>query len=179
MAKDIKEKLNENRIIFITSDMSLDDISETIIKLLAWNKEDDKQMINLYLSSECRNPMQIMPIYDVLIKINNPISVFCFGHVGGLAPIFLSFPNRGKRYILKHTTVSLEQPYGVIDTGNNQQTEIRIEANRTTEIRNMFEEILSKGINKPIMDIHDVTEVDKEYSAAEALSFGLVDEVLE
>ena len=43
----------------------------------------------------------------------------------------------------------------------------------------MFEEILSKGINKPIMDIHDVTEVDKEYSAAEALSFGLVDEVLE
>jgi len=178
MAKDIEQKLNEGRILFITSNMSTSDISDTILKIMAWNKINEKTTINIYLSSSCQYLENYIAIYDVLMSIKNPIDVYCFGMVAGFAVIFLAL-NKGKRYALNHTTISLNQPIGVMNYGVNQETEIAIEAKRTTEERTLFEEILSNGINKSIDIIHQDVEKERSFTANEALEYGLIDQILE
>ena len=179
MAKSLEDKINDNHIVFITSKMSPKQVSETILKILGWSEIDDEQVINIYLTGECRYSLDYLAIYDVLNSINNPINVFCFGLVSGYTMIFLALPHRGKRYGLRHGAFELAQPYGSMSFGVNQETEIGIEAKRLSEDRAVFEEILSKGLNKPLEVIHQDVENDHEMTAEEALEYGLIDEILE
>ena len=179
MEKKLEEKLFENRILFVASNLSPKIVNETLVKLTNWSALDEKKEINIYLTCSDGNFMYVTPIYDMLQKIKNPINVFCFGCIEGFAPIFLTMPNRGKRYILKHTVIELHQPYGVIRSGDNQETEVKIEADRISLERRQYEEILSEALNKPLEEIHNDIEYGKELDAEAALAYGLVDEILE
>ena len=178
MERTLKEKLDESHILFITSDLNAESASEIIFKILKWSNESPKEEIKLYISSETYDFVNAVAIYDVLNNISNPISAFCIGHVGGYATLFLAVATKGKKYALKHTTISLNQPYGFLGSGTNQQTEVEIEARETLHQRITFEEILSKQLGIDLKMIHEDVEADKEFSALEAQKYGLIDEVL-
>lgn len=179
MQKSLAEKIDENKIIFLTSKLSEQDTSEIILKLMKWSNDCPSETINLYITSANYNFINAIAIYDVLVQIKNPIAAYCIGYVGGFSLLFLSVAKKGQRYALEHTTFSLNQPYGSINSGENQQTEVEINANETTKERNEFEEILSKDLNKPLNEIHNDCEVEKELNAKEAQEYGLIDYILE
>ena len=179
MGKSLEDKINDNHIIFITSEMNSKQISDAILSILAWSEMDEKLEINLYLTGECHYLLDYMAMYDVLSSINSPVNVFCFGLVSAYGSIFLALPNKGKRYALKHSIIEFQQPYGAMKYGVNQETEIAIEAERTANDRRLFEETLSTGINKPLETIHHDVEIEREFTAEEALAYGLIDEILE
>ena len=179
MGKSLEDKINDNHIIFITSEMNSKQISDAILSILAWSEMDEKLEINLYLTGECHYLLNYMALYDVLSSVNNPVNVFCFGVISAYGSIFLALPNKGKRYALRHGSIEFQQPYGAMNYGVNQETEIAIEAEKVSEERRLFEEILSKGINKPLETIHHNVEIEREFTAEEALEYGLIDEILE
>ena len=179
MERSLEDKINDNRIIFITSRMNSKQASDTILKLIGWSELDDRQEINIYLSGECHYLLDYMAIFDVASSIKNPINVFCFGGISGYGTIFLALPNRNKRYALKHTAIEFKQPYGSMGYGVNQETEIGIEAERVSKERKLFEETLATGINKPLEVIHKDVEIEREFTAKEALEYDLIDEILE
>lgn len=179
MNKTIQEKIEENHIIFLTSGEIVQATNDIIIKLLNWNRISKDIKINLYLASGCPSFEHAAAIYDVLMKIENPISVFCIGHVGGFAMMYLAAATKGERYALKHTAFVLEQPIGMMDSGGRQQTEFEIMAKETTLERKELEEALSKAFNIPLEKIHEYVENDTEFSAEEAKELGFIDEILE
>ena len=179
MEKSLKERIIENHIIFITSELNPQTSSEIIFDIMQWSGESEKIEINLYLSSNTFNFIDAIAIYDVLCNIKNPINVFCIGYVGGFAPLFIAAATKGRRYMLKHSTISFNQPYGSLRSGSNQQTEIEIEATETTKQRTIYEEILSEKLGMSLDKVHEYTEKDKEFDAKAAKQAGLIDQVLE
>ena len=179
MNKSIDQKLEENHIIFLTNGAISGRTNDIIIKLLDWNRQSKETTINLYVASCSYSFMSVMAIYDVLMKIENPISVFCIGEVGAFSMLFLAAATKGERYSLKHTVLSLNQPLGVIDAGSRQQTEFEIEAKETSRQRKEYEEILAEAFNKPLNEIHAYVEEDHEFTAFEAKEYGFIDKVLE
>lgn len=178
MEKTLKEKIEESHIIFLTSGLDAEQASEAILDIMRWNKESEDIEINIYLSSQSFDFVNTLAVFDVLNNVKNPKSVFCIGYVGGFAPIILATASKGKRYALKHSTICLNQPYGSISTGSNQQTEVEIEAQETTKQRNTYEQILAGFLKKDVSEIHNDVEIDREFKAEEALKYGLIDVVL-
>lgn len=179
MSKSLDDKIQENHIVFIYSDMKAEATNKAILDIMSWSKASKDIEINVYLSAQSMGFVNTMAIYDVLASIENPISVFCLGKVGLYSTVLLAAATKGKRYALKHTVISLNQPYGFIDSGTNQQTEVEIEYKRIARERNVFEQIIADSLNKSIEEIHQYVDADTDFSALEAKQFGLIDEVLE
>ena len=179
MGKSIDEKIQENHIIFIHSQMNAAQTNKVIMNLMSWNRASEKIEINIYLSAQAWDFVNTMAIYDVLKNINNPITIFCIGDVRGLATVLLTTASKGKRYALKHTVFHIDQPFGGIDAGSVQQTEVEIAAREATLERDTFEAILAEAFNKPIAQIHEDAEMRRKLTAQEALEYGLIDEILE
>lgn len=179
MNRTIQQKLEDNHIVFLTNGEICKGTNDIIIKLLNWNRQSKDIKINLYLASGCPSFVHVAAIYDVLMKIENPISVFCIGHVGGFSMMLLAAGTKGERYALKHTSFVLEQPYGSIDSGSRQQTEYEIMAKETTSERKELEEAMAKAFDIPLEKIHEYVENDTEFTAEEAKELGFIDEVLE
>ena len=179
MNKTIQQKIEDNHIIFLTNGDIIQTTNDVIIKLLNWNRQSKDIKINLYLASDCHSFEHVAAIYDVLTKIENPISVFCIGHVGAFAMMLLAAASKGERFALKHTVFVLEQPIYIVDSGSRQQTEFEIMAKEITLERKELEETLSKAFDIPLEKIHEYVENDTEFTAEEAKELGFVDEILE
>lgn len=93
--------------------------------------------------------------------------------------LIFSYCYKRRRYALKNTDISLDQPYAFLENGSNQQTEVEIVAKEVKRERDTFEEILSEKFNKPIEVIHEDVEYDRHFTAKEALEYGLIDKILE
>lgn len=179
MNSKLSKKIKDEHIVFITSSLNAEQTSDIIFDILNWSEESSKTKINIYLSSYTFSFTDAITIYDVLKNINNPICVYCIGAIGGYATLFLACATKGKRFILKNTVISLNQPYASFQGGVNQQTEVEIVANEVKKERETFEKILSEKLEKTIDEIHNDVENDRQFNAKEALEYGLIDYILE
>ena len=179
MDKSLEERIKENHIVFITSELDPESASEIIFNLMQWSSESDTTEINIYLSSVTNNFIDAIAVYDVLSTIKNPINVFCIGLIGGYATLFIAAATKGKRFALNHTVIRFEQPYGAIRNISNQQTEVEIEARETSKQRQVFEEVLSEKFKIDPEKIHDLVENNQEFPAKMAKESGFIDEILE
>ena len=178
MDKNLIKKIEDEHIIFITSGLRFETTSEIILKLKKWNYENPNEEIKIYLASSNFDFTNTISIFDYLENIDNPVSIFCIGLVGGYSTLFLGLPKNIKRYALKHTEFSLNEPLGFLNS-SNQQTEVEIIAKDVTRIKNKFESILSAKLNKSIEELHQDIVSNKKMSAKEALEYGLIDYILE
>ena len=179
MNKTLEERIKENRIVFITSNLDAEASSEIIFNLMEWSNESSKTEINIYLSSVTNNFIDAIAIYDVLCTIKNPINVFCIGQVGGFGTLFIAAATKGRRFALSHTMIRFDQPYGAIRNISNQQTEVEIEAKETSKQRQIFEEVLSERFSLSLEKIHKLVENNEEFPANLAKKEGFIDEILE
>ena len=82
----------------------------------------------------------------------------------------------GKRLALPHSRVLLHQPYGQV--GYGQVTDLEIAANEILRMRELLEEILANHTGQPLERIHNDTDRDFVLEANEALSYGIIDDVI-
>lgn len=179
MAKSLKEKLLDNKIILIHTEMSKQDVTEAMMNFLNWNIECPNEEIQLFVSTETHDYCNTMAMYDTLKSIQNPIAVYCIGQVSDFGLLFLAAASKGRRYALKHTEFRLNQPIGSLGPGPTQQTEIAIAAKRASRERECFEEALAEAFSVPLEKIHKDCEAELRLKAEEAKKYGLIDEILE
>jgi ATP-dependent Clp protease protease subunit len=72
--------------------------------------------------------------------------------------------------------VLIHQPSS--ETGRAQLSDLEIAANEILRMRSQLEELLAKHSNTPIEQVRDDIERDKILTAEEALSYGLVDQII-
>ncbi len=171
----IGDLLLENRIIFL--DGVINDMSANMIvmKLLFLQSESRNQDIHLYVNSPGGSVTSTMAIYDTMQFIDCDVSTYCVGLAASGGAILVAGGAKGKRYCLAHSKMMIHQPYGEV---GGQVSDIEIQAKDIIDTRQVLNEILAYHTGQPISVIAKDTERDRYLSATEAVTYGLVDEIL-
>ena len=172
---DIYSRLLEDRIIFITGEIT-DAVANTVVAQLIYleAKNPDKD-ISLYINSPGGSVTAGMAIYDTINYIKCDVSTICIGLAASMAAFLLSCGAKGKRLILPNSEVMIHQPLG---GAQGQATEIKIAAERIIKIKNKLNLMLARNTGKPLEKIEQDTERDYYLDANEALEYGLIDKIL-
>jgi ATP-dependent Clp protease protease subunit len=168
-------KLFEERIIFLGT--QIDDISanDVMAQLLTLESMDSDRDIILYINSPGGSFTALTAIYDTMQFVRPDVMTICLGQAASAAAIILAGGAKGKRYALEHSRILIHQPSS---EGGGQASDIEIQAREIMRMRELLESMLSKHtIRTPEEVAHDI-ERDKILTAAEAVEYGLIDQVL-
>ncbi|MEZ0344610.1 MAG: ATP-dependent Clp endopeptidase proteolytic subunit ClpP [Caldimicrobium sp.] len=175
-AYDIYSRLLKERIIFLGTAIDEHVANLVIAQLLFLEAEDPDKDIMLYINSPGGLVTAGLAIYDTMQYIKPDVCTICVGQAASMAAVLLAAGAKGKRYALKHSRIMLHQPIGAFQ---GQATEVEIQAKEILRLREILNEILSKHTGQDKEKIRQDTERDFYMSAEEALSYGLIDKILE
>ena len=175
--QDPYAKLFEDRIVFLgvqVDDASADDV---MAQLLVLESQDPDRDIVMYINSPGGSFTAMTAIYDTMQYIRPQIQTVCLGQAASAAAVLLAAGAPGKRLALPNARVLIHQP-SAGDGGRGQASDIEIQAKEIMRMREWLEETLSKHSNRSIEQVNKDIDRDKILSAAEALEYGLIDQVL-
>lgn len=92
-----------------------------------------------------------------------------------MGAFLLSCGEKGKRYALPNARIMLHQPLG---GAQGQASDITIQADEINRIKKTLNEILAKNTGKALNIIEKDTDRDFFMSAAQAVEYGVIDEVV-
>ena len=173
---DIYSSLLDQRIIFITEEITDQLASLVVAQLLHLESQDPNQDIYLYILSPGGSVTAGMAIYDTMQYIKCDVSTICIGMAASMGAFLLAGGTKGKRFALPNAEIMIHQPLG---GAKGQATEIQIAAEHILSTRKKLNSILSQNTGKKLAQIAKDTERDNYMSADEALKYGLIDKIIE
>jgi ATP-dependent Clp protease, protease subunit len=169
-------KLFEERIIFLgvqIDDTSADDI---MAQLLCLESMDPDRDISIYINSPGGSFTALTAIYDTMQFIRPEIQTVCLGQAASAAAVLLAAGTHGKRFALPNSRILIHQPYS---EGGGQGSDIEIQAREILRMRALLESMLSRHSGRSEDQVRIDIERDKILTAADAVEYGLVDEVIQ
>jgi ATP-dependent Clp protease protease subunit len=176
-AYDIYSRLLKDHVIFLGD--SIDDhmASLVIAQMLFLEADNPERDIYLYINSPGGSVTAGLAIYDTMQYVKPSVATICIGQAASMAAVLLAGGAKGKRFALPHSRVLLHQPllYGL----GGQATDIDIHAKDILRLRQRLNEMLSLHTGQPLEKVFADTERDFILEAGDALTYGLIDKVLE
>lgn len=159
-------------------------LAETVIAQLQYLddkfKADDvprsKRVITLQINSPGGSVSDGLAIYDTMCYIDAKIATVGVGLAASMGAFLLSAGTRGMRRATENCEILIHQP--LLNGVGGQASDIIIAANHIERTRLRLNRILSDNTGKPLKTIQKDTDRDNAMTAAEALAYGLIDEVL-
>lgn len=174
-AYDIYSRLLKDRIVFLGGVIE-DNLANTVVaQLLHLEGEDQERDIYMYINSPGGVISSGLAIYDTMQYIKPRVSTICIGQAASMAAMLLAAGAPGKRTALPNSRIMIHQPLG---GAQGQATDIEIQAREILYLRGKMNELLNKHTNQPIEKILEDTDRNYFMSAEEALSYGIIDEVI-
>ena len=173
---DIYSRLLKDRVIFLGEDVNNHTANLIIAQLLFLEAEDKEKDIYFYINSPGGVVTDGLAIYDTMQYIKPDVATICIGQAASMGAFLLSSGAKGKRFALPNSRVMIHQPLG---GSQGQATDIEIHTKEILKIREKLNSIMAKNTGKKIDKIRKDTERDFFMSADEALSYGLIDKVIE
>lgn len=175
-AYDIYSLLLKNRIVFLGTPIN-DQISNLVIaQLLYLSSEDSEAPIQMYINSPGGQVYAGLAIYDTMQMIPNPISTLAVGMTASFGTVLLTAGTPGQRYALPNATIHMHQPLG---GAQGQASDIEIQAREILRLKERLNDILAKHTGKTREAIEKDTNRDYYLDASSAVSYGLVDHVMD
>ncbi len=174
-AYDIYSLLLKERIIFLGTAIDDQVANVTVAQLLYLSKEDPERPIQMYINSPGGQIYAGLAIYDTMQMIPNKISTVAVGVTASFGTVLLTAGTKGQRYALPHATIHMHQPLG---GAQGQASDIEIQAREILRLKTRLNEIMSNATGKSLEVIQRDTERDFYLDAAQAVEYGLVDQVL-
>jgi ATP-dependent Clp protease protease subunit len=175
--QDPYAKLFEDRIVFLgvqVDDASADDVMAQLLVLES--QEPDRDII-MYINSPGGSFTAMTAIYDTMQYVRPQIQTVVLGQAASAAAVLLAAGAPGKRLALPNARVLIHQP-AVGESGRGQASDIEIQAREIARLREWLEETLSKHSKHTVEQVSKDIDRDKILIAAEALEYGLIDQVL-
>ncbi len=173
---DIYSRLLEDRIIFITGEITDATADIVVAQLIYLEGKDPKKDINIYINSPGGSVSAGMAIYDTMNYIKCDICTICIGLAASMGAFLLSSGTKGKRFSLPNSEIMIHQPLG---GAQGQATDIAIHAEQILKIKEKLNIILAKNTGKDYQTIVKDTDRDNFMSAEQALDYGLIDKIYE
>ena len=150
--------------------------SLVVAQLLFLESENPDKDVHLYINSPGGVITAGMAIYDTMRYIKCDVSTICIGMAASMGAFLLAGGTRGKRFALPNAEVMIHQPSG---GAQGQATEIQITAEWILRTKKKMNEILAANTGNTVERIAADTERDKWMTAEEALSYGIIDKIID
>jgi ATP-dependent Clp protease protease subunit len=173
---DIYSRLLKDRVIFLTGPVEDHMANLVVAQLLFLESENPDKDIHLYINSPGGSVSAGLSIYDTMEFIRPDVSTMCIGQAASMGAFLLNGGAKGKRMALPHSRMMIHQPSG---GAQGQASDIEIQANEIIKIRKKLNALMAINTGQTEAAIAKDTERDNFMSAEEALSYGLIDKVIE
>jgi ATP-dependent Clp protease, protease subunit len=172
---DIYSRLLKDRIVFLGGTVT-DDLANVITaQLLFLESEDPDREVNMYINSPGGSVTAGLAIYDTMQFVKPPVSTLCVGQAASMGSFLLAAGAKGRRYALPHSRILIHQLSGGFE---GQAADIEIQAREALRQKEILNELLARHTGKSVKQIEKDTDRDNFMSAAQAVEYGLIDEVI-
>ncbi len=171
-AYDLYSRLLKDRIVFLTGEINQSTANIIISELLYLDSLSHEE-ICLYINSPGGEVSSGFAIFDTMHFIKSPVRTIVVGMAASMAAFLLACGD--KRNALANAEIMIHQPLGGIQ---GQATDIKIVADHILKMKQKLINILAERTKKPASTLEKDMERDFYMSADEALTYGLIDEIL-
>ena len=175
-AYDIYSRLLKERVVFLVGPVDDATANLVVAQMLFLESENPDKDVNFYINSPGGSISAGMAIYDTMQFIKCDVSTLCVGMAASMGAFLLAAGARGKRFCLPNSTVLIHQPMGGFQ---GQASDIAIHAKYILSLRERFNRLFAQHTGKPVEQIEKDTDRDNFLTAEEALTYGLIDKVLQ
>jgi len=173
---DIYSRLLKERVIFLVGQVEDHMANLLVAQLLFLESENPDKDIHLYINSPGGSVTAGMSIYDTMQFIKPDVSTMCIGQAASMGALLLAGGEKGKRFALPHSRMMIHQPSG---GAQGQASDIHIQAQEILKVRERLNKVLAFHTGQDIEIIARDTDRDNFLSSEEAVTYGLIDSVLE
>ncbi|MFA5519244.1 MAG: ATP-dependent Clp endopeptidase proteolytic subunit ClpP [Spirochaetota bacterium] len=173
---DIFSRLLKDRIIFLGEPIQ-DHVSSLVIaQLLFLEAEDPDKDIFLYINSPGGVVTSGLAIYDTMQYIKADVATICIGQAASMGSLLLMAGAPGKRSALPNSRIMIHQPSAGFQ---GQASDIEIHAREIGKVKRTLNEIYAKHTGRDVELIEKDMDRDNFMTAQEAVTYGLIDKVVE
>jgi ATP-dependent Clp protease protease subunit len=154
-----------------------DEVANVVVaQLLHLESDDPDKDISLYVNSPGGDVYAGLAIYDTMTFVKPDVRTICVGIAMSMGAVLLAAGARGKRSALPNAKVLIHQVW----TGQfgGQASDVEIRAREVLDLKKRVESILADHTGQPLDRVSQDTDRDHFMTAAEAVEYGLIDEVL-
>ncbi|MEK9652980.1 MAG: ATP-dependent Clp endopeptidase proteolytic subunit ClpP [Betaproteobacteria bacterium] len=174
-AYDIYSRLLKERVIFLVGAVNEATANLVVAQMLFLESENPEKDIYFYINSPGGVVSAGLAIYDTMQFIKPQVSTLCVGQAASMGSFLLAAGAPGKRFALPNSRIMIHQPLGGFQ---GQASDIEIHAKEILYLKGRLNELLAQHTGKSISEIEKDTDRDNFMNAEEAVTYGLVDEVL-
>ena len=172
---DIYSRLLKDRIVFlggtVTDDLANLVTAQTPVPRVRGSGARDQHVHQFAGRIGHRRPCDLR--YDAVREATGLDPVRGPGRQHGIAPV--GRRSQGARYALPHSRILIHQVSGGFE---GQASDIEIHAREALRLREILNEILAHHTGQNVKKIEKDTDRDNFMSAAQAVEYGLIDEVI-
>lgn len=175
---DIYSRLLADRIIFLGEEITETTAGLITAQLLFLEAEDRKKDIQFYINSPGGSVSSGFAIYDTMQYVACDVSTICMGMAASFAALLLAGGTAGKRFSLPNAQIMIHQPAIGGQGVQGQTSDLKILSDHMQKTRQSINLILAKHTKQTVSKVEYDTERDYYMSAAEALSYGMIDSII-
>jgi ATP-dependent Clp protease protease subunit len=175
-AYDIYSRLLKERVVFLVGPVDEATANLVVAQMLFLESENPDKDVHFYINSPGGSIAAGMAIYDTMQFIKPDVSTLCVGMAASMGAFLLAAGAKGKRFALPNSTVMIHQPLGGFQ---GQASDIAIHAKYILALRERLNRLMAQHTGKSIEEIARDTDRDNFLTADEALTYGMVDKVLQ
>ncbi|TQM69309.1 ATP-dependent Clp protease proteolytic subunit ClpP [Actinomadura hallensis] len=172
----IYQRLLEQRIVFIGSEIDDRLANQVNAQLLLLAAQDEHRDITIYINSPGGVVDAGMAIYDMMQFVPNDISTVVMGIAASMGQTLLCAGTPGKRYALRHARVMMHQPHGGI---GGTASDIKIQAEQSLYLKRTLAELTARHTGQTVERIEADGDRDAWFTAEQARDYGFVDHVVD
>ncbi len=172
---DIYSRLLRERIVFLGTEVE-DEIANLIAaQLLFLEAEDPDKDIELYVNSPGGSAYAGLAIYDTVQHVRPDVRTICIGMAMSAAAVVLCGGAPGKRFCLPNAKVMIHQGSA---GARGTPSDVQIAAREILEMRQRMAEIIARHSGRQVEQVLVDIDRDRFMTPAEAVDYGIVDEIL-
>ena len=175
-AFDIYSRLLRERIIFLAETVEPAMANRIVAQMLFLEAEDPEKDIYLYINSPGGVITAGLVIYDTINYIRPDVCTICYGIAASMGAFLLGAGAKGKRGSLASSRIMIHQPSG---GAQGQAVDIEIQAKEILSQKQQLNQRMADYTGQSLEKIEQDTDRDFFMSAQEAMTYGLIDQVLE
>jgi ATP-dependent Clp protease protease subunit len=172
---DIYSRLLSERIVFLGTPIDDGVANAVVAQLLHLAAAEPARDVHLYINSPGGSHTSMMAIYDTMQFLPCDVATLCVGQAAATAAILLAAGAPGKRGVLEHARVLLNQPHAGVSRGS--MTDLALEAAELERVRCEAEAILARHTGRAPDDIRTDTDRALILHGQQAVAYGVADAV--
>lgn len=173
---DVISRLLKDRILLLGTEVNDDVANVMVSQMLYLASEDPTADITIYINSPGGSVQAGLAIFDTMQYIPCDVNTVCFGMAASMGAFLLSSGTKGKRRSLPNSRIMIHQPLG---GSQGEATDLEITAKLMLHTKEVLNTYMAAFSDQPIDKLRSDTERDFYMTPDEALSYGLIDSVIQ